>query len=133
MKKKKKMKNYHIFSIFMFVSVCVFYLFFALYDGAVICVDSPTYIEMSIIREPVYPMFLAFLRSIFTQFDSDFYLTAAVILQSLLAAFSAWSFASYILREYKISRFLSLLILYTPPRGINFVSLCRPKRLYVFQ
>lgn len=98
----------------MLATVCIFYLFFALYDGAVICVDSPTYIEMSIIREPAYPMFLAFLRFIFSHFDSDFYLTAAVILQSILAAFSAWIFATYILREFKISKSLCLLVLYTP-------------------
>ena len=39
-----------------------FYLFFAFYDGAVICVDSPTYINWESSREPLYPLFLALLR-----------------------------------------------------------------------
>lgn len=111
---KKLIDNYRNFSIFMFVIVCIFYLFFAIYDGAVICVDSPSYIDMDISREPIYPLFLAILRSLFSHFDADFYLTVAAILQSMLAAFSAWSFAAYITREYKISRLSSILVLCIP-------------------
>lgn len=123
----KKLTDNRTFSIFMLMTVCMFYLFFAFFDGAVICVDSPGYIGMSIAREPAYPIFLAFLRSIFTHFDPDLYLTVAAVLQSLLAAFSAWSFASYLLREYQISRLLSLAILYTPPPRYHSYVVSPPK------
>lgn len=106
----KKTTDHRIFSALMLAFVCMFYLFFALYDGAVICVDSPGYIEMSIAREPLYPLFLALLRALF----SDSYLTAAVLLQSALTAFSAWYFADYVLREFQIPRWLACLILCIP-------------------
>ena len=110
----KKSTNHHLFSIFMFIFVCTFYLFFALYDGVVICVDSQGYIGMSIAREPLYPIFLTFLRFLFSSFSSDFYLTAAVFLQSTLAAFSAWYFADYILHEFRTSRLSAFFILCIP-------------------
>lgn len=59
------------------LGICLcFYLFFAFYDGAVICVDSPGYISMRLSREPFYPLFLAFFRKLFSSFPNDFYLTA---------------------------------------------------------
>ena len=59
------MKNYDnrkVISIITLVSAVAFYVAFAIIDGAVICVDSPGYIEMSISREPLYPLYLAFFR-----------------------------------------------------------------------
>ena len=43
----------------------LFYLFFFFFDGVSIAADSAGYINMSISREPVYPLFLAFLHILF--------------------------------------------------------------------
>lgn len=107
-------KNSKTFSLFMLIFSLLFYLFFAFYDGAVICVDSPTYISMEISREPFYPMFLAFFRWLFSGFGNDFYLTAAVFAQSILAAVSAWSLASFLMRSLGIGRLLSTGVLLIP-------------------
>jgi len=109
-----KPKNNKAFSLFMLLFSLIFYLFFAFYDGAVICVDSPTYISMEISREPFYPMFLAFFRWIFSGFENDFYLTAAVFVQSILAAAAAWSLAAFLKRSLQLSSFLSVGILLIP-------------------
>lgn len=91
----------------------LFYLFFAVYDGAVICVDSPSYIYMDISREPFYPLFLAFLRFVFSG-QGDFYLTAAVFLQSILAAAAAWSLADFLRKEFKLSALTGFFLLAIP-------------------
>lgn len=91
----------------------LFYLFFAVYDGAVICVDSPSYIYMDISREPFYPLFLALLRTIFAD-RGDFYLTAAAFLQSLLAALAAWSLADFLRKEFRLSALTGFLLLAAP-------------------
>lgn len=110
------------FSIFMLLVSLIFYMFFAFYDGAVICVDSPSYIDMNISREPAYPIFLAFFRFIFSGLHNDFYLTAVIFIQSLLAAIAAWSFAAYTSKEFKLNKLFSLFVLFIP----LFVSiLCR--------
>lgn len=90
----------------------LFYLFFAVYDGAVICVDSPSYIYMDISREPFYPLFLALLRSVFS--GRDFYLTAAAFLQSILAAVAAWSLTDFLRKEFKLSALTGFLLLAMP-------------------
>ena len=64
------------FSAFMLGLCLCFYLFFACFYGAVICVDSPSYIEMDISREPLYCLLLAAFRAVFSGFGADFYLTA---------------------------------------------------------
>lgn len=91
----------------------LFYLFFAVYDGAVICVDSPSYISMDISREPLYPSFLALLRAVFGE-SGDFYLTVAAFLQSILAAVAAWSLADFLRREFKLPGVMGFLLLAMP-------------------
>lgn len=108
----KKHKNTDFYSVFILVISLAFYLFFALFDGAVICVDSPSYIEMNIAREPLYPMFLAFFRTLFSGCSSDFYLTVAVIIQSILAAFASWSLAAYLTKEFHLNKLFSLITLF---------------------
>ena len=92
-------------------NLLLIYLFFAFYDGAVICVDSPSYIEMNISREPLYPMFLAFLRFVFAGTGADFYLTAAAFLQSILAAVAAWSFSVFVGKKFRLHKVTPLLTL----------------------
>lgn len=113
--------KYDSFSVIMLCISLLYYLFFALWDGAVLCVDSPSYIEMNIAREPFYPMFLAFFRCIFEN-AGDFYLTAAAFAQSILAALAAWSLAVYLYREFRLSKPFALLTLLVP-LGVSF--LCR--------
>lgn len=108
----------HLFSSLMFLGTMVFYLFFAFYDGAVICVDSPTYIEMSFTREPFYPLFLAFFR----HFTSENYLLCAVVVQSLLMALCSWKLADYLREKLHIRDSYSTLLYCLP---IATSLLCR--------
>ena len=107
------------FSGLMLAVSLLFYLFFACYDGAVICVDSPSYIRMDISREPLYCLFLAGLRAAFAAFPAgafaeEAYLTAAAFLQSLLAAFAAWSLVNYLWKELDLPEPFALLLLGMP-------------------
>ena len=70
-----------------------FYLFFAFYDGTVICVDSPTYINWESSREPLYPLFLALLRFLLGG-TGEGYLFGVVLLQSILPVFLLLRFQS---------------------------------------
>ena len=99
-----------LFSALLLGTGLVFYVFFALYDGVYIAVDSPSYISMDISREPVYPMLLAILRTIFASAGETFYLQVMVMLQSILAAFAAWILAMYLYRRLCLPRPLTLLI-----------------------
>ena len=87
----------------------LFYLFFAFYDGVIIAVDSPGYIEMSFSREPLYPLLLAFFR-IF----GKHYLQYVVIIQSLLMAFAGWSLADYLRKKLRVHPLYSLLLYLFP-------------------
>ena len=101
------------YSIALLATSLLFYGFFAIYDGAVICVDSPSYINMHISREPLYPIFLSVLRHIFSD-GTDFYLTVAAFLQSILAAFAAFILTDYLRKELKLSLVISYIILVFP-------------------
>lgn len=105
----------------LLLAVCiVFYGFFTWYDGAVICVDSPSYISMSFSREPVYPLFLSFFRMLFG--EGEFYLLAAVFVQGMLSAVAAWSLSAFLSKEFESSRMDSVILMAIP----LFVSLlCR--------
>lgn len=108
----------NLFSIIFLVVSVIFYLFFGIYDGVVIGVDSPTYIQMSFAREPFYPLFLAFFRL----FSIENYLQYAVIVQSLLMAFCGWILADYLRKKLCIHKAYSI-ILYLLPIATSL--LCR--------
>lgn len=110
------------FSVVLLGICLVFYLFFAFYDGAVICVDSPGYISMRLSREPLYPLFLAFFRKLFSAFPNDFYLTAVAFFQSGLMAFATWALVRYIWKELRLPKPVALAAL-AMPLGVSF--LCR--------
>lgn len=116
----KKHTN-EVYSIILLAVSLSFYLFFAYYDGYIICVDSPSYISMSITREPFYCAFLSILRHLFVNPD-DLYLTVAVYIQSILAALAAWSLVNYLRKELNLSVFISLALL-SMPLATSF--LCR--------
>ena len=85
-----------------------FFVFFSFYDGYVWCVDSPTYVNMTIDREPIYPLFLLLFRTIFK--DQDLYLQIAVLFQGLIMAYAIYSFASYIAELFETNVYESIFI-----------------------
>lgn len=95
--------------ILLLVSLA-FYLFFAFYDGIVICADTETYIEMSITREFFYPSFLAVFRMIF----GEQYLLAVVVVQSVLAAYAAWNVTVYFRDKFELGYFASSVVFFIP-------------------
>lgn len=117
----------NLFSITMLLGSLIFYIFFAFYDGAVICVDSPSYIEMSFAREPFYPLLLAFFRF----FDSENYLLYVVILQSVLMAFSGWLLADYLREKLHIHKLYSI-ILYLMPIATSLLCRFAAKRASMY-
>lgn len=103
------------YSLILGIISVAFYLFFAFYDGAVICADSPSYINMTLTCEFLYPALLA----VFRFFFGEQYLLWVVVLQSLLAAFAAWKIAIYIRNRFSLGYFSSTIIFIIPV----FVSL----------
>lgn len=79
--------------------------------GGAIAPDSPTYICMSVEREPLYPIFLAVFRKLFLIFSSDFYLSGVIFAQSILAAISAWSVTIYFYSEMHLRKRVSMYVL----------------------
>ena len=117
----------NLFSLIMLLGSLIFYIFFAFYDGAVICVDSPTYIGMSFAREPFYPLLLAFFRF----FNPDNYLLHVVILQSILMAFSGWILSDYLRIKLHIHKLYSI-ILYLLPIATSLLCRFAAKRASMY-
>ena len=117
----------HFFAITVLLGSLAFYIFFAFYDGAVICVDSPTYIEMSFAREPFYPLLLAFFRSI----NPENYLLYVVLLQSILMAISGWLLADYLRRTLNINKIYST-VLYLLPIATSLLCRFAAKRAAMY-
>ena len=103
-------KRNKAFEIGLLLAALAFYLFFAFYDGAVICADTSTYIEMSLGREFLYPSFLAVFRIIF----GEQYLLMVVVAQSMLAAYAAWNVAVYFRRQFQLGYVLSGIVFFIP-------------------
>ena len=88
---KSMRKGTGAFELLSFVLLMVFFVGIALIDGPKWCVDTPSYVDMDFSREPVYPLFLFGLRTLFERLGIDSvayelpaYLTMAVVLQSIL-------------------------------------------------
>lgn len=86
----------------------IFYGFFFFFDGVSIAADSASYINMSISREPVYPLFLAAMRFIFGE---AIYLNIVVFLQCILAAMATFWMTSNIRDLYKINWFITIVVM----------------------
>lgn len=69
--------------------------------------DSGQYIDMHIHREPLYPLLLALLRTIF----GEMWLTVLGILQNLLAALSIWLFAEYMAKRFSLHIWEEIIII----------------------
>lgn len=100
----------NLFSFILLLGALVFYIFFAIFDGAMIYGDSHTYIEMSFSREPFYPLLLA----LFRLFSPDNYLLLVVIFQSILMAFSGWFLADYLRKKLCIAKIYSIILYFLP-------------------
>ena len=88
----------------------LFYVGFALADGWKLYPDSESYLTMSLAREPLYPLFLAGVRALFGRGGGERWLLAAVLLQSLLAAFSGWAFVRLSCRRLGFGRVRALVL-----------------------
>ncbi len=74
-------------SIARLISCVVFYMAFCIIFGVQMGADSAGYIRMIAAREPVYPLFLWALRSVFGE---GHYLWVVIVLQNLLMAAAVW-------------------------------------------
>ena len=92
----------------------LFYVFFAFLDGAVICVDSPSYINMQSSREPLYPILLALARCIFKGGQEGDYLAAVAFFQSILMAVSVFALEEYLRKKLNVSKIASVLVMLIP-------------------
>jgi len=107
----RKIKNENISKkrkISLLLPLFTFFTFFTFYDGAVWCVDTPTYIKMTVDREPIYPLFLFFFRSLLQ--GRDEYLFIAVLLQGLLTAYSIYSFTIFLEEKLNFKQPVSFAI-----------------------
>lgn len=94
------------FSIGVLLVNLVFYLFFAVWDGALLSPDSQGYINMEMQREPFYPIFLALQRLLFGRLGES-WLFLAVLIQSVLTAVATWSLVNYLHKEMQLKGILS--------------------------
>ena len=104
-------KKIDLFSAILLLINLVFYLFFALYDGAIICVDSPSYINMDSSREPLYPMLLLLFRNLLGESN---YLFWIAVFQSILAALAAYTLVNYLRKTIDISKLCTLCLAAMP-------------------
>ncbi len=91
--------------------VCLtFYLVLCFVFGVQLCADSNGYIRMDSAREPVYPLFLWTLRSIFGE---SRYLEVVILLQNLLMGVSVFWITDEIGREFALKeREIAVMILF---------------------
>lgn len=106
-----KIKSIDAFSIIILIINFAFYLIFALCDGAIICVDSPSYINMDSSREPLYPMLLLLFR---TLIGEKSYLFGVSIFQSVLSAFASYILVDYFRKTIDLSKFWTLFLMAIP-------------------
>ena len=104
------MKKRNFTQLFNKVLPYFFYLFFSIYDGYFWCDDTIGYVTMSETREPLYPLFLFFLRNIFINYD-DMYLYIAVLVQSLITAFSVYELSKMIAEKLELKWFEQTMII----------------------
>ena len=70
--------------------------------------DSEQYISMHIHREPLYPLFLAFFRTL----CGEGYLTAAAVMQNILTAAGIWMFTEYLAGHFRLRLWEELIVVF---------------------
>lgn len=104
---KRKNKQICTYIVLLIVS-SLFYLVWYFHDGIIITPDSPTYIEMSSEREPVYSTFLWLLRLIFSK---EIYLDVAVVIQCIVAGIAATMLTMEIKKRFGLNWLWTFVIL----------------------
>lgn len=122
-------KNYY--SIIMLFFLLLFYIFFAIFDGYIICVDSQSYLIMSFSREPIYPIILWLFRTLFQPICGEKYLFFVVLFQSLLAAYCAWSLGEYLRKRFNLTYLFSTVI-YLIPALVSLLNRFAAKRASMY-
>lgn len=118
---KKYYENRTIKYLLLFI-FAAFYLFFAFLDGPAITRDSPSYIQMGLSREPLYPSFLALNRMLFGE---EKYFNFVIILQSLLWAFSNWYVVIFLKRTFNFKwlfTLMSVFVCIAPSLFLRFIA-----------
>lgn len=100
----KKTKSVMLFVLLLAVFLGMFAAF-----GPGVYNDSDQYIKMHIHREPLYPLFLAMLRSLFPGEES--WLVPMGILQNILAAFSIWMLAEYVGERFRLRLWEEIVVI----------------------
>lgn len=83
------------------IVLMIAYMFFVFYDGVILSVDSPSYIDMYSSREPFYSLLIAFFRLIC--FNKPWYLNVLVGFQAILTVYCVSSLIRYVVKEYELS------------------------------
>lgn len=126
----RKIEKFKLITVLL---LALYYVGIAVIDGPVWCVDTESYVAMDFSREPVYPLFLLILRSLFEMlhitgklYNLPAYLTMAVFLQSILWIWATSYLGFYILdiNNYigeKKAKFISVMamLLQVSVAGIN--------------
>lgn len=86
--------------------LAAFFLGMLILCGVGVYNDSEQYITMHIHREPLYPLFLAFFRTL----CGEGYLTVAAAAQNLLTAFGIWVFSEYLSAHFGLRLWEELLV-----------------------
>lgn len=118
--------NKHI--IIITIISLIFYVGIGIYDGPEYCVDTDSYVSMSIYREAVYSVFLAVLRVIFgiekQLYGMPAYLTLVVFMQSILWAFSVSYLAKFVEKYGIIYSYIAMVL----QLGVAFLNRFVAKR-----
>ena len=100
----KNNRGTEAFKLLSFALTAIYFLGIALIDGPIWCVDTQSYVSLEMSREPLYPLFLLGLRSLFETlhisnelYGLPAYLTLAVLIQSALWVFSTCYLGFYVL------------------------------------
>ncbi len=118
-KSKKYIENYFNYILFGIFSLT---FFLVLLKPIELLKDSSGYLEMSLIRSPLYPIFINAIQNIF----GDYFLTAAVCIQFLLLAIAVFFLISNFRKIFSLPSFwylfLALLLLSPALYEVNVSS-----------
>ncbi len=110
----------------------LFYIAYWIYDGAVWCADSMSYVVMYDSREPLYPTLLALFRHLIPideslPMEEQRYLFWVVGVQSILAAVSVSVLVIYLVRQLKLSKWMGYILMMIP-LGVSLLNRYAAKR-----
>ena len=110
----------------------LFYMAYWIYDGAIWCADSMSYVVMYDSREPLYPTLLALFRHLIPideslPMEEQRYLFWVVGVQSILAALSVSVLVIYLVRQLKLSKWMGYILMMIP-LGVSLLNRYAAKR-----